>query len=343
MTHTETSKSIQGASRAARRAIVATEKSLRQRHPWLEHQDLIGGSILAGALAGMIAMAAAYGLGLAPGWLAVPVIAVCMSLIHEIEHDLIHDLYFKNFPRLHRVAMGVVWLAKLHVNPYWRRKAHLRHHLHSGQDQDWEERLLGLGAPLGWRRLTALFSPFGQFVFFKELRRSDPEFRVHETIRANLPAASLFTVIMLGGLVSLTGLIPESSPLAPIQRIFAFLCVVWALPSILRHVALTLVTTACHYAGDIPRHEVHFQNQILDHWLLLPAHLFCFNFGATHIIHHYVTNQPFYLRQWLAKPAHAAILAAGGRRNDLAILGRANRFGPSALLRDPASDGGRAA
>jgi hypothetical protein len=33
--------------------------------------------------------------------------------------------------------------------------------------------------------------------------------------------------------------------------------------------------------------DVFYQNQILDSPLCWPFQLFCFNFGATHILHHY--------------------------------------------------------
>ena len=40
-----------------------------------------------------------------------------------------------------------------------------------------------------------------------------------------------------------------------------------------------VISTYCHYYGDIPERDVFFQTQILDHPLLYPFQLFCFNFG----------------------------------------------------------------
>ena len=60
---------------------------------------------------------------------------------------------------------------------------------------------------------------------------------------------------------------------------------------------------------------------------LLPLQIFCFNFGSTHIIHHYVVNQPFYLRQMVARAAHQELERQGVRVNDLAVVSRSNRWG----------------
>ena len=59
---------------------------------------------------------------------------------------------------------------------------------------------------------------------------------------------------------------------------------------------------------------------------MLPFQLFCFNFGATHAIHHFVVKEPFYIRQWTAPVAHRVMREMGVRFNDTATFGRANRF-----------------
>jgi hypothetical protein len=38
------------------------------------------------------------------------------------------------------------------------------------------------------------------------------------------------------------------------------------------------------------------QTQVLNPWWMLPFQLFCFNFGSTHAIHHFVVRDPFYIR-----------------------------------------------
>ena len=49
-----------------------------------------------------------------------------------------------------------------------------------------------------------------------------------------------------------------------------------------------VISTYCHYYGDVPERDVFFQTQILDHPLLYPFQLFCFNFGASVCVHMYM-------------------------------------------------------
>jgi hypothetical protein len=65
---------------------------------------------------------------------------------------------------------------------------------------------------------------------------------------------------------------------------------------------------------------------VWNRWWLLPFHLFCFNFGSTHAIHHFVVGEPFYVRQWTAREAHAVMRDMGVRFNDFGTFRRANRF-----------------
>jgi hypothetical protein len=60
---------------------------------------------------------------------------------------------------------------------------------------------------------------------------------------------------------------------------------------------------------------------------MLPFQLFCFNFGSTHAIHHFVVRDPFYIRQLTARTAHAALREVGVRFNDVGTFRRANRWG----------------
>jgi hypothetical protein len=240
---------------------------------------------------------------------------------------LIHDLYFAQRKRLQNLMMLIIWLVKLHANPNWRRRVHLRHHGFSGQLEDWEERLLGLGHAFGWRRIVALISPFGSGLFFKAVAKSDREFSARSTTRANFPTFIVFHALV--GAEILNFLLPANlHDVAPrvVWSIVSALTVLWVLPSILRHFCLTLMTTMVHYSDDIPRNNVHFENQIVDHWALLPIQLFCFNFGATHIFHHYIVQQPFYLRHLAAKAVRSTLLNEGCRHNDLRILFRGNRW-----------------
>jgi hypothetical protein len=76
---------------------------------------------------------------------------------------------------------------------------------------------------------------------------------------------------------------------------------------------------------------------VLSSRLLWPLQAFCFNFGATHIIHHYVVRQPFYVRQLVAAAAHAEMFRQGVRHNDFGTIARNNRagLGTGAAATDP--------
>ena len=121
-------------------------------------------------------------------------------------------------------------------------------------------------------------------------------------------------------------LVPGVAP-AGLVRVFDVLMVLWIAPNVIRQTCLALVSSYSHYYGDIPENDVFYQNQIMDHPVLWPMQLYCFNFGSTHIIHHFVVQQPFYLRQMVAKVAHAEMLRQGVRRNDFGVIRRANRWG----------------
>jgi hypothetical protein len=86
------------------------------------------------------------------------------------------------------------------------------------------------------------------------------------------------------------------------------------------------MSSYCHYYGDIPAKDVLVQCQIIRSKLVLPFQLFCCYFGATHVIHHVVVGQPFYLRHLVRRAAWAALEAHGTRVDDWGIISRANRY-----------------
>src|SRR5207244_9752817 len=67
----------------------------RQRHPWLARQDAIGAGLFLVSAAAIVANAVLYGTGRLSALLVVPISAFWMSILHELEHDLIHRLYFR--------------------------------------------------------------------------------------------------------------------------------------------------------------------------------------------------------------------------------------------------------
>ena len=82
-------------------------------------------------------------------------VALGLSVLHELEHDLIHDLYLPQ-PVIRLGVLTTIWLAKASIDPWTRGDWHRWHHAVSGQAEDIEERLIGLGLP--WGPLRALIT-----------------------------------------------------------------------------------------------------------------------------------------------------------------------------------------
>lgn len=314
--------------KAINRAIVAEEKRLRAKHRWLAHQDALGTACFVGSLAALGAIAWAYLAGHVPWWVPVLLMGLPISILHELEHDLIHSQYWKGSARIQALMFHVIWWAKLNASPWYRRELHLRHHRRSGQPDDAEERMIGLGVRAGWYRIVIAVHPIFAQPMLRKIKRADPKFRVMWGIRKSAPQFVTFGLVLLVQplLHGLEVLVPGVAP-DGLLRLFDVLMVLWVAPNVLRQACLALISSYSHYYGDIPENDVFYQNQIMDHPLLWPMQLYCFNFGSTHIVHHFVVQQPFYLRQMVAKAAHAEMLRQGVRRNDFGVIARANRWG----------------
>jgi fatty acid desaturase len=324
----------QGSENHVRIAIRAEAARQMLRKRWLRNQDAVGMAIFVGSLLGMVAITSLY-LTHINGWMGAVAaclgVAYCQAALHELEHDLIHNLYFASKKSTQNFMFALIWVAKLHVNPWWRREIHLQHHIHSGQEQDVEERLLGLGHPFGIKRVVSVLYPFSSTLYFDAVKKSNPDFDPHRAVVASLPAIVVFNAILVAFVASHVGSSAGISALSflaasGVQSALNAAMVLWVAPSMVRFTALTFVATYCHYWGDIPRKSVSFENQVLDHWVLKPLNLLCFNFGGTHIIHHFVPGQPFYLRAMVAKRSHEAFREAGIRFNDLGALFRNNHW-----------------
>jgi fatty acid desaturase len=326
--------------RAINAAIRAEDDRLRAAHPWLAHQETIGALLFGACLAAMAAVTALYLRGSITPWLAVPLMALPLSILHELEHDLIHGIYFRRSPRVQDAMFLLIWLSKLSLDPWTRRLMHLRHHRRSGQIDDVEERLIGLGVPFGLRRIliavhgsALVYAPF----LFAELRRARRKERAsderpapgsrgprrtgpREAPSALLIAANAVVLVAIPAAIVWGIVAGQAWAMAVLVLVIA--------PNLLRHFCIALMSSYSHYYGDIAPNDVFVQNQILSHWALWPFQLFCFNFGSTHIIHHYVVDQPFYLRQMVAPAAHREMVRLGVRRNDSGVVRRANRWAP---------------
>jgi hypothetical protein len=338
-------------TRIIRQEIQQLGDGARERHPWLAHQDAIGAGLLLVSAAAILANAALYGAGRLSAWLVVPLSAFFMSILHELEHDLLHRLYFRRHQRIHDAMMACVWLFRPStINPWLRRDLHHHHHRVSGTESDLEERSLTNGEPWSWRRL--LMTADGMLaIYLRPLairrmvrayvdaqRPPNPEAR-RALIRAArlsyVPLGTLhFTVwhaFILFQMVSL-GARALGHPLHPVGlaaqviRVVDFLVVVWLAPNVLRSFCLYLVTSNLHYYGDVEEGNILRQTQVWNSWWLLPLQIFCFNFGSTHAIHHFVVRDPFYLRQLIAPEAHRVLRAHGVRFNDFGTFRRANRW-----------------
>lgn len=316
-------------ARRIRRLIRAEERRIVGRWPLLERRDAFGAALLVLAAAGMVALGALYALGSVPWYVCLFGNAFLASILHEIEHDLIHFLYFKHRPRVHDAMMLVVWLFRGNVVHGWyRRRLHLYHHRASGREDDVEERLLGLGMPWGPRRL--LITLDGALAFLlgaRQLGRELESFRPRELARASLPVYPVFALVLFVfvGHHAFAAISGHVSPpgLEPFLPAVDALAVAWVLPNYLRQASLTLVSASVHYYGDV--RSLDEETQVLRTALLWPFQLFCFNFGATHLLHHYVVDQPFYLRQLVAPGVLPRLREGGVRFDDLGTFRRANR------------------
>ncbi len=353
------------AQKTARIRAVVTQagQDLRQRHPWLRHQDAIGVFIMAASLSGMIGSAWLYISGTIAWWLCVPLVALFASFIHELEHDLIHLMYFRKRPGLNRLMLIIGWIARPStINPLVRRRLHLHHHKHSGTDSDLEERGITNGEPWSLKRLlmtgdNMLAIYLRPVTTYKMVRafiaaqkpadETEKAALIREQRRGYFPLGNLYYLawhgwlgwhaVILAGALFGTDLSPSGGA-ATLLAGLDVLAVTLMLPSFLRTFCLHFISSNMHYYGDVEDGNIMQQTQVLNAWWLAPFHLFCFNFGATHAIHHFVVKEPFYIRQWTAPAAHKVMREMGVRFNDFGSFRRANRFEGEQALQNAVPD-----
>jgi fatty acid desaturase len=321
-----------------RQQVMAHGVELRQRFPLLKHQDALGAGILAFALAGMLGSAALYLGGHLAWWTCLLLNAFFASLTHELEHDLIHSMYFRKRRVPHNLMLALVWLARPStINPWIRRHLHLSHHKVSGSEQDLEERAITNGEPWGIARLLMV----GDNVMASLIRTLRAPTWAHKrailwrTLRVYAPLALLnwgtwyvFLGFHLSDFVASAFGAPiawSASTLAA-MHIVNIAVVVLVGPNVLRTFCLHFVSSNMHYSGDVEAGNVIQQTQVLNPWWLWPLQAFCFNFGSSHAIHHFVVKEPFYIRQLSVPFAHKVMREAGVRFNDFGTFARANRW-----------------
>jgi len=314
-----------------RTAIRHRGDELKQAHPWLKHQNMIGMTILVFSVLGVVATAWLYFIGLINAWVCIPVVAIFTSLMHELEHDLIHKLYFKHNSLVHNLMLLIVWVFRPGtINPWVRRKLHFLHHKKSGTPADIEERGIGNGRNVGFMRLFIMMDTFvGNIV--NALINGPKGARISHILKiiaVNAPFAILCAITWYGFLIfhvmNSIGEWAWSAQTLNVMHYVDNLVVVLIAPFYLRSFCLNFISSNMHYYGDVK--TLSQQTQVLNVWFLWPFQLFCFNFGSTHGIHHFVVGEPFYLRQLTASAAHRVMRSQGIRFNDLGSFWRANRY-----------------
>jgi hypothetical protein len=318
-------------------------ESYRSKNTWTTHQDFIGLGILLSCQALLIGLGYAWFIGFCPTWLAIVSIALITSILHELEHDLIHDLYFKRIPLLyHWMMLGVYIFRPISLNPWIRKHWHHFHHQHSGMPFDIEERGITNGDRLSLLRLLVL--PDLLLSGILRIPRLRKEILI-EYNKGNLSKNDMRLIIR----TVLLGLLPFGVPLTilwyafvgihlfhwigyPLPQFELLLQWIWPLmvllviPNLIRQFALHFVSSNMHYMGDVEAGNVIQQVQVFTPWWSTPLQWFCFFFGATHAIHHFVVNEPFYLRQLTRKAAQEVLIENGIRLNDVKSLRFSNRY-----------------
>lgn len=313
------------------------DKRLRRKYPFLTRfQSQIGLVITLASAGGMIGFAALYIGGFIPAWLCIVANAIFASLLHEMEHDLIHSLYYKENLRMQNFLFWMVWLFRANVvNPWFRKEIHLLHHRVSGNKEDVEERYISNGMPFGFRRLLVMIDPIMALKYQGPNIKRDalPQLRKIKAPHKIGPVREIFmllwysflilSLVRLGFFAAGKALVLPAWGETAVQ-VLNTAAVVYLIPCWLRQTAIQIVSSNMHYYGNID--SLYRQTQVLDSWLMLPLHVFCFNFGATHGIHHFVVNQPFYLRQWTAPYVRPAMKKYGVRFNDFKSMLHENRW-----------------
>jgi len=313
-------------------SVKAEENRLRHKYALLNKQDSLGVIILLLSLFGMITSAVLYFYSYIPPWLCIIIAAIFASISHELEHDLIHKLYFRHNAVMQNTMMTIVWLMRPStINPWYRRKIHLLHHKTSGTEQDLEERLVGNGIVNVPLRCVVMFDGlFGLFLQRKRLKTEVKVFNFFTVFNAGFPLTVVYYVFGYGFLLfhSINFFMANEffypQWLLTFIELSNFMMVVIIAPNFLRSGCLNVVTSYLHYYGGVD--NVLQQAQVFKGVFVWPFNVFTFNFAGTHAIHHFVVQQPFYLRQMLAGTAHKVMKENGVRFNDISTFTQGNRY-----------------
>lgn len=105
---------------AIRQAIRSEEARLRKKYKWLAHQNFLGAGCFLISILALILTAYLYLKRYIGFWLTIPMMAIPTSILHELEHDLIHNMYFKGKQWVQNIMFTVIWFTKWHLNPWYK-------------------------------------------------------------------------------------------------------------------------------------------------------------------------------------------------------------------------------
>ena len=306
------------------------DRKARQNYPLLKKQNILGGAIFTACISIMLVCSFLYVQGALPALAVILINCLAASILHELEHDLIHNLYFKERWQ-HRFMMWGVWLFRGNTpSPFFRQKIHLHHHRESGQNSDYEERMIGNGLPWGPKRIIVMLDQVWSFLLQGRKVIPKTPFSHKESFISSMPIMAMFYFLWHSFILLFTLSAFDYLPidLVPIYEILTQIAVCYLIPNVLRQSSIQIISSNMHYFGDVTPGKAGLveQTQVLNHWALAPLQIFCFNFGSTHGIHHFVTNQPFYVRQLISKKAHLFMRGYGMRFNDFTSIRQANSF-----------------
>jgi fatty acid desaturase len=311
-------------------AIRQRSQELRREHPVLRHQDALGLVAFAVAVLGFTGSGALYLTGVLPWYGTLLLSAAFAAVGHEVEHDLIHALYFRRRRAVRYALLFGVWAIRPYtINPVYRIRLHLRHHAYSGLPDDIEEVSITNGKPWGAVRLYSLLDPYvPALVRILTTRPKDAEDALwrRTILKASLgltPVAITIWYAFLG--LHVAGRLGASVPPGLLHAL-TVLTVVWVGPNVWRGFCLHFISSNMHYQGDVEQGNVLQQTQVFNRWYLVPFQVFCLNFGSTHPIHHFYVADPFYVRQLMERDIHPVLAANGVRFNDMGTFARANRY-----------------
>jgi hypothetical protein len=321
--------------------IKESERKWRERLPFLYFQSAIGLGLLMACYFTLFWASSSY-LNGGMHWLPLVAInAFSLSIVRELEHDLIHELYFPKHKFVQNTMMLAVWplLGNL-PHPWYRRDLHMLHHRKSGRREDLEGRLIGVGSPMGWKRLLATFDPAIALHFRRDDIETIPFFNKKEVGRAATPITKIWYLcamtyfllkVVLLPAASCMGWMDTDSPMEPtvakmlvmyaeLTKVFT----IWILPGWWHTVSRDIISSIMHYYEHFGG-KLH-ECQVINAWPFVIFNMFSVNFGNSHAVHHFLEKQTFYIRELCSGDAHVAFRKHGVRFNDLGVVFRKNHF-----------------